>query len=102
MRIRALGAASLPLALLLSLATHTQQAQGQEDCFNDDHRLSRNDLEPPSAPIPALTVSAQDLASVLASIAEHERRRGVRAQVGAEDNVHNRAQGSAQSGPIKP
>ena len=72
MRIRALRTSGLAL-LLLALSTSIQQAQGQEDCFNDDHRLSHNDLEPPMTPTPALTVSDQDIAPVLASINEPER-----------------------------
>ena len=49
--------------------------RAQEDCFNDDPRLmSRNDPEPPSTPVPALTVSDQDISGMLARISEQESR----------------------------
>jgi hypothetical protein len=73
MRIRTLRTA-VPLTLLLALSVHAQESRGQEDCFNDDHRLSRNDLEPPMTSMPALVVSDQDISRVLAAITEQERR----------------------------
>ena len=67
-------------ALFLALALLGSQAQAFEDCFNDDDTLAQsgnhNDLEPPLTPMPALTVSDEDFARVLAAIAEHEQRIG--------------------------
>lgn len=75
MLLRVKHRCGLTVAALIIFAAQAPLAQAQEDCFNDDHRLSRNDLEPPFAPtMPALTVSDQDLASVLAAIAKHEGR----------------------------
>ena len=85
----------LTVAALLTFSLQAQQAQAQEDCFNDDHRVSRNDLEPPSGPtMPALTVSDDDLATVLAAIAKHEERASAisgqsRVQSSARDNTKN-------------
>ncbi len=72
-------------AAFLAIAPAGSQAQAFEDCFNDDDTLPQsgihNDLEPPLAPMPALTVSDEDFARVLAAIAEHERRIGARHDV---------------------
>lgn len=78
--------------LFLLFALLGSQAQAFEDCFNDDDTLAQsgnhNDLEPPLAPMPALSVSDEDFARVLAAIAEHEQRIGARRDVsdGVSDN----------------
>jgi len=73
-------------ALFLAFALSGAQAQAFEDCFNDDDTLAQsakhNDLEPPLTSMPALTVSDEDFARVLAAIAEHEQRIGARLNVG--------------------
>ena len=91
MHRQSLPAKAGPLTLLLALSTAVQPLQAQEDCFNDDetvaHAVAKNDLEPPMTPMPALTVSDEDFARVLAAIAEHERRIGARRE---NDSVQTR------------
>ena len=69
----------------MAFALLGSQTQAFEDCFNDDDTLAQsenlNDLEPPLTPMPALSVSDEDFARVLAAIAEHEQRIGARHDV---------------------
>ncbi|MFT5172231.1 MAG: hypothetical protein ACI8W7_000395 [Gammaproteobacteria bacterium] len=82
-------------AALLAFSLQAQQVQAQEDCFNDDHRVLRNDLEPPSGPtMPALTVSDDDLATVLAAIAKHEGRASA---IGDQSRVQSSARDSTKN-----
>ena len=86
MRRRSFRIRALQWVLFLGFAHLSAHAHSFEDCFNDDDTLARsaihNDLEPPLTPMPALTVSDEDFARVLAAIAEHERRIGARHAMG--------------------